>query len=899
MVRGSENILHRLFDRQISRGAPSTQIHRVRQFYENIVPNFTVHDVECPDHYFRKFSNDGQYLICFGRNGQDLIIYRHKWLTYCTNGESSVTEDEFPLKGKKFESYFSKLYSVKLASGNELTCKDFFLATDCNCFGIFATATVPDNDSSAIPGAVPGVPSIERITLYLVKLADGTIVDERIFQDDFIHLAHNTGVFMYDDLLAILSVRYQLIHILQVRETGIFVDVCTIGTHCREDDELVLNDHAQVELMFHRKQSAHCKAKGLAVDSMSMWPVNAQMIPVSKQGWPVREHYSSWESSDGPSSSCHNISGDPCIGRSFEEYQSADMDTHGGYFRELHNSGLQNAVVTAGHGQKCVRIAPVDFEADEGGESTGGYFSSTQKRLNKVQAENRHFCFATPHGSASFLSVMGTAAQYGTSCSIGSDKSDTQTCGIRRSLYYSSSSDTASHSWYRGSGVAAGYGDSSLGDRYPSDGSIEYVISSRVSAGASALSQHAEGSALGTSLPPGECKIDTQRNILGSRQVDIIGIPGRATEPLRGSGEESRQNGAYIGESSSGNARIYNQILTTRNVSGGEVQAFGNSTSHIATSVRSNANVQYTRPVQPGLMDNPVVPSQLRPGNGDESLPVAGRGGQNLEESKFLGGIKQRLLSFIFRSIWNQDTDSIIKAQNLQRFYYHFQHYVDLVMWKVQFLDRYHLLIKFGSADGVVPRNSEASHQTAFFAVYNLESTEVVGFYQNSSDDFLQLYEHFCDHFRVAPCYPLYMRFISSYSNNPFSRQQLRDQKAAYKNCMASAYAQVVKRMLASLPHNSQSQIPSAYFDQSLFRFDEKLISATDRHRPCMEHPIKFISKRKPNSLKFKINPGFEHGSGDVPVNRVSFVFHPFFPFAMSVQQSIMQSPFINLHFRR
>lgn len=105
---------------------------------------------------------------------------------------------------------------------------------------------------------------------------------------------------------------------------------------------------------------------------------------------------------------------------------------------------------------------------------------------------------------------------------------------------------------------------------------------------------------------------------------------------------------------------------------------------------------------------------------------------------------------------------------------------------------------------------------------------------------------------------------------------------------------QVVKRTLAALPYNSQSQSPSAYFDQYLFHYDEKvqmssllstyiiyhsilyscgsfcgflqcdnvmlfvvqLISSTDRHKPCMEHPIKFISRRRPNTLKFKINPG-------------------------------------------
>ncbi|KAK2972707.1 hypothetical protein RJ640_025558 [Escallonia rubra] len=34
-----------------------------------------------------------------------------------------------------------------------------------------------------------------------------------------------------------------------------------------------------------------------------------------------------------------------------------------------------------------------------------------------------------------------------------------------------------------------------------------------------------------------------------------------------------------------------------------------------------------------------------------------------------------------------------------------------------------------------------------------------------------------------------------------------------------------------------------------------ELISATDRHRQSTDHPIKFILRRQPNSLKFKIKP--------------------------------------------
>lgn len=78
------------------------------------------------------------------------------------------------------------------------------------------------------------------------RLEDGVVLDERVFCNDYINLAHSMGVFLYDDLLAIVSLRYQHIHILQIRDSGTLVDVRAIGDFCREDDQLFLNSSSQV-----------------------------------------------------------------------------------------------------------------------------------------------------------------------------------------------------------------------------------------------------------------------------------------------------------------------------------------------------------------------------------------------------------------------------------------------------------------------------------------------------------------------------------------------------------------------------------------------------------------------------------------------------------------------------
>ena len=146
-----------------------SQVNCVRQFYENLVPNYTVYDVDCPDHSFRKFTDDGQYLISFSRNHQELIVYRPIWLSFSYKEENCDYVD-IRQKTKRFDSYFTQLYSLPLVSSNEFIFKDFFLYVESHQFGIFATTTAQSQDASATEGAIHGVPSIEKITFHLVRL---------------------------------------------------------------------------------------------------------------------------------------------------------------------------------------------------------------------------------------------------------------------------------------------------------------------------------------------------------------------------------------------------------------------------------------------------------------------------------------------------------------------------------------------------------------------------------------------------------------------------------------------------------------------------------------------------------------------------------------------------------
>lgn len=142
-------------------------MHCSRRFYENLVPSHTIYDVDCPDHSFRKVTEDGHYLISFSRNNQDLIVYRPRWLSLSYK-EEDYTHD-LRQKAKRFDSFFTELYSVSLASSNERICKDFFLFVESYQFGLFATSTTPLHDTPASGEAIPGIPAMEKITFHLLR----------------------------------------------------------------------------------------------------------------------------------------------------------------------------------------------------------------------------------------------------------------------------------------------------------------------------------------------------------------------------------------------------------------------------------------------------------------------------------------------------------------------------------------------------------------------------------------------------------------------------------------------------------------------------------------------------------------------------------------------------------
>ncbi|XP_078687648.1 DET1 homolog [Branchiostoma floridae x Branchiostoma belcheri] len=254
--------------------------------------------------------------------------------------------------------------------------------------------------------------------------------------------------------------------------------------------------------------------------------------------------------------------------------------------------------------------------------------------------------------------------------------------------------------------------------------------------------------------------------------------------------------------------------------------------------------------------------------------------------------LKHRLLVYLY-SRAKQDGSPFA----LRQFFQYFDQFCMLRMWKMQLLDENHLLIKYASEDVVTLRVQDPNSQPSFFVVYDMMSTNVVAVFENTSEELLELFENFCDLFRNASLHSQPVHFTCSASSNIYARQIQRRFKHTIIHAKYGGQTEAVKRLLAQLPISAQSYSSSPYLDLSLFSYDDKWVSVMERPKACGDHPIRFYA-RDSGLLKFKIQAGMP-GRQTPPTARrlVAFTFHPYEPFAISVQRTNAEYV-VNFHVR-
>lgn len=246
----NQNLVWKLKLRETSLCRPGTNLHQARSFNQNIFPNFTIVNVEKPPCFLRKFSPDGRHFVAFSLDQSSLEIYEFQGASAAEELLVNGNINSSTMRGKLFSQFFRQIAVTNIAPNNEHLNRECSLFTDDGRYVIVSSACqVPEdphpyfydiyrNNESVSPN--PRCP-LEDYTLHLIDLYTGTLSDTRSFKCDKIFLSHNQGLYLYRDILAVLSVQHQTIHIFQVTADGKFIDVRTIGRFCNEDDELMLS----------------------------------------------------------------------------------------------------------------------------------------------------------------------------------------------------------------------------------------------------------------------------------------------------------------------------------------------------------------------------------------------------------------------------------------------------------------------------------------------------------------------------------------------------------------------------------------------------------------------------------------------------------------------------------
>lgn len=233
---------------------------------------------------------------------------------------------------------------------------------------------------------------------------------------------------------------------------------------------------------------------------------------------------------------------------------------------------------------------------------------------------------------------------------------------------------------------------------------------------------------------------------------------------------------------------------------------------------------------------------------------------------------------------------------NIRKFFKFFDQYNQLRMWKMQLLDDNHLLIKYAFEEVVMLKSQEPNSQLSYFVIYSIWDSKILAVYDNTSEEFLELFENYNDMFRNAR---MNSETLSSCSPNTNIYAKLLQQR--FKQTIVSArgggMVEATKRILAQLPISAQSYSSSPYLDLSLFSYDDKWVSVMERPKGCGEYPIRFFA-RDSGLLKFRIYPGLQDKNLTQATKRlVAFTFHPTEPFAISVQR-IDNDYVVNFHIR-
>jgi de-etiolated-1 len=262
---------------------------------------------------------------------------------------------------------------------------------------------------------------------------------------------------------------------------------------------------------------------------------------------------------------------------------------------------------------------------------------------------------------------------------------------------------------------------------------------------------------------------------------------------------------------------------------------------------------------------------------------------------KVYNSLKHRLLVHLFKEAKVREANG--DKNGLNWYFSHFSYFKSLRLWRLQLIDRDHLLLKYAGEDVVAHKVNDQLSRPAFFVLYRFPDAQILNIFESSSPSFLTIAENFLDHLRAVAINPEPLAaFSPSLANNIYARANHDKTKRTIVYARYGGELEAVRRSLLILPLSSQCWSTSPYFDNNIFMYDEKWISPMERPKPCSDFTVRFHSRltgRHVFSLNMvKSPPGVEQPHKPV----AAYIFHPFEPFVISIQRKGLEF-FVNFHF--
>ncbi|KAM7343157.1 de-etiolated protein 1 abo [Cochliomyia hominivorax] len=262
--------------------------------------------------------------------------------------------------------------------------------------------------------------------------------------------------------------------------------------------------------------------------------------------------------------------------------------------------------------------------------------------------------------------------------------------------------------------------------------------------------------------------------------------------------------------------------------------------------------------------------------------------------------LKQKILTYMYREIMELSSP-LEKREQLKEFYKNFAQIERMIILKMQLIDSDHLLLRYEKRQthmplSIIVGNKDDNKNFKIYVFYNITQQKILKIYTKDSVELLQLLRNYCDDFRNVHSLQIPWH-ASSPSNNDFFRAAF-DQAL---NSFGGGIAEAAARFNPTLPISSQSFSTSPYLDYSLFNYDDRFISTLERPRLNSLEPIRFWD-RSTGLIKFRVfleQPNdSRHADFELvrnPRDLVSFIFHPYEPFFISIQKFLSRY-ILNFH---